>query len=303
MMVEVKIKRKIHEPFEDKVLYFIVYLSLTLFTLAVMYPLVYILSSSFSSGRAVSTGRVILWPIEPTLRGYAAVFQHKHVLTGFRNTIFYTVAGTFINIVMTLIAAYPLSRRDLMYKKFYMFLFVFTMFFSGGLIPSYLLMTQLGLINTVWAMIIPGAVSVYNMIVTRTFFMTSVPYELLESAQIDGCSDTRYFFTILLPLSKAVIAVITLFYAVGHWNSYFSALIYLNNSELYPLQLNLRSVLIASRIQPSDMMDPEMLASIQGLADILKYSLIVVSTLPILVVYPFAQKYFIKGVMVGSIKG
>ena len=297
------IGNKIKDPMEDKILYTIVTIFLSLFTLAVLYPLIFILSSSFSSGSAVSSGRVILWPVEPTLEGYKAVFKHKHIVSGYRNTIFYTGAGTFINVCMTLIAAYPLSRRDMQFKKFYMFLFVFTMYFGGGLIPTYILMTQIGFINKIWAMIIPGALSVYNMIVTRTFFMTNVPQELLESAQIDGCSDTRYFFTILLPLSKAVIAVITLFYAVGHWNAYFNALIYLNDPKLYPLQLILRTILVANRVNLSDIQDPELIAAKQGLADLLKYSLIIVSTAPILVAYPFAQKYFIRGVLIGSIKG
>jgi len=301
--MEKVIKKKMKDPFEDKILYAIVYTVLTLVTIAVLYPLIFIVSSSFSSGAAVSSGRVIFLPVEPSLEGYKAVFKHKLIVSGYRNTIFYTVAGTAINVAMTLICAYPLSRKDMQFKKFYMFLFVFTMFFSGGLIPTYILMTQLKFINTVWAMIIPGALSVYNMIVTRTFIMSNIPRELLEAAQIDGCSDAKYFFTVVLPLSKAIIAVITLFYAVGHWNSYFNALIYLNEPKLYPLQLILRQILVANQVNLSDIEDPELIAAKQGLADLLKHSLIIVSTVPILTLYPFVQKYFIKGVMVGSIKG
>lgn len=297
------IKRKMKDPIEDKILYAIVYTVLILFTIAVLYPLIFIVSSSFSSGSAVSSGRVVFLPVEPSLEGYKAVFKHKNILSGYRNTIFYTVAGTLINVIMTLIAAYPLSRRDMQFKKFYMFLFVFTMFFSGGLIPTYILMTKIKFVNTVWAMIIPGALSVYNMIVTRTFIMTNIPLELLEAAQIDGCSDAKYFFMVVLPLSKAIIAVITLFYAVGHWNAYFGALIYLNEPKLYPLQLILRTILVVNQVNLSDIEDPELIAAKQGLADLLKYSLIIVSTAPILALYPFVQKYFIKGVMIGSIKG
>lgn len=296
-------RKKVKDPIGDKVFYIVVAISLLLFTITVLYPLIYILSSSFSSGRAVSTGRVVLWPVEPTLEGYKAVFKHRHIASGYRNTIFYTVAGTVLNIFMTLIAAYPLSRRDMQFRKFYMFLFVFTMYFSGGLIPTYILMTQLKIINTVWVMIIPGALSVYNMILTRTFIMSNIPQELLEVSKIDGCSDTKYFFMIVLPLSKAIIAVITLYYAVAHWNAYFGALIYLNDPKLHPLQLILRTVLVLSRVNLNDIEDPEVVAATQGLADLLKYSLIVVSTVPILTMYPFVQKYFIRGVMIGSIKG
>lgn len=297
------ITRRMKDPIEDKILYFIVYTSLIFFTVLVMYPLIHILSASFSSGSAVSSGRVILFPVEPTLAGYRAVFKHKNILTAYRNTIIYTVSGTLVNVAMTLICAYPLSRKDMQFKKFYMFLFVFTMYFGGGLIPSYILMTKLNLVNNPLVMIIPGALSVYNMIVTRTFFMTNLPQELLDSAQIDGCSDAKFFFMIALPLSKAIIAVMTLFYAVGHWNAYFGAMIYLNNPKLHPLQLILREILVLNTVLLSDIDDPEIIAANQGLADLLKYSLIIVSTAPVLTFYPFVQKYFIKGVMIGSIKG
>ncbi len=296
-------KHKMRDPLEDRVLYLTVAVVLTLFTVVVAYPIVYVLSASFSSGIAVSSGRVFLWPVDPGLNGYAAVFKHKNILTGYRNTVFYTGVGTAINIAVTLVCAYPLSRRDLLWKRFYMLLFVFTMYFGGGLIPSYMVNSALGFVNTVWVMLIPGCLGVYNMIVTRTFFMSTVPLELLESAQIDGCSDTRYFFHILLPLSKAVIAVQCLFYAVEHWNAYFTAMIYLSRPELYPLQLILRQILVLNQINFNDITDPELIAANQGLADLLKYSLFVVSTAPILCAYPFAQKYFIKGIMVGSLKG
>lgn len=290
-------------PIEDKILYAFVYVIIIIFTSIILYPVLYILSSSFSSPGAVSTGKVILWPVGFSLEGYKAVFNHKNILTGYANTIFYTVAGTLINVIITLVCAYPLSRKEMQFKKFYMLLFVFTMFFSGGLVPTYILMTQINFVNKIWVMIIPPALSVYNMIITRTFIMSSIPNELIEAANIDGCSYARYFSSILLPLSKPVVAVITLFYAVTHWNAYFAALIYLNDPKLYPLQLILREILVANQVNLSSINNAEDLASMEGLADLLKYSLIVVATAPILCVYPFAQRYFIKGVMIGSVKG
>lgn len=288
---------------EDKILYSIVTVVLTVFTILVAYPMIYVLSSSFSSGTAISSGQVILWPVDLSLEGYKAVFSHRYIIPAYRNTIFYTVAGTIINLAITLTCAYPLSRKDFPLRKFFMGMFLFTMFFSGGLIPTYILISNLGFVNTIWAMLIPGALSVYNMILVRTFLTGNIPLELLEASQIDGCSDAKYFTTVLLPLSKPVIAVITLYYAVGHWNSYFNAMIYLSDMELYPLQLILRQILVASQINLSDMVDVESMVAKQGLADILKYALIVVSTVPILCMYPFIQRYFIKGVMIGSVKG
>ena len=248
-------------------------------------------------------GHVYLLPVKPTLDGYKAVFSHKNVLTGFRNTFFYTFAGTAINVVITLLCAYPLSRRDLPFRGFFTFLFVFTMFFSGGLIPSYLLVSKLKMINTIWALLLPGAMGVYNMIITRSFFVNTVPQDLLEAAEIDGCSDARSFFAILLPLSQAVIAVISLYYAVAHWNAYFSALIYLRDPNLQPLQLILRNILLATRVSLSEFEDPDLMEGTIGLEYLLKYALIVVSCGPIIALYPFVQKFFMKGVMLGSVKG
>jgi multiple sugar transport system permease protein/putative aldouronate transport system permease protein len=244
-----------------------------------------------------------LWPVDFSLDGYKAVFSHRRILSSYANTIFYTVVGTVNNVVVTVLAAYPLSRRDMQWKKFYMFLFTFTMFFGGGLIPTYILMTKLKFINTVWAMLIPGALSVYNMIIVRTFFMNSIPYELWESAQIDGCMDFEYLYKVIIPLAKPVIAVITLFYAVGHWNSYFSALIYLSNPKLHPLQLVLRDILVQNQIANNQFQNVDFMNAKQNLADLLKYSLIIVSSVPIIMLYPFVQKFFIEGVMIGSIKG
>ena len=294
--------RHVKDPVEDRILYTIVYLILGLFTLIVLLPLIHILASSFSSGVAVSTGRVLLWPVDFSLVGYQTVFGHRLILSAYRNTIFYTVAGTLINLAVTLTCAYPLSRKDMPFRRGFMMVFLITMFFSGGLIPTYMLMADINFIDTVWAMLIPGALSVYNMILVRTYFSNSIPNELLEASQIDGCSDMRYFFTIMLPLAKPIVAVVTLYYAVAHWNAYFNGMMYLNNQQLYPLQLVLRQILIANQIDLQDL-DIESMIARQGLADLLKYSLIVVSTAPIMCVYPFIQRYFIKGMMIGSVKG
>ena len=288
---------------EDRIFYTIVYVLIGILTLSVLYPIIYVLSSSFSSGTAVSTGQVVLWPVDFSIEGYKRVFAYDRVWIGYRNTIFYTVVGTFNNVAMTLICAYPLSRRDLPGRKYFMLLFVFTMYFSGGLIPSYLLMKGIGYVNTIWAMIMPGAFGVYQMIVCRTFINSTIPNEMLEAAKIDGCSDARYFLMFILPLSKAIIAVMTLQYAVGHWNSYFSAFIYLTDKKLFPLQIFLREILVMNQVSASDFTDEETRAIMQGMADLLKYSLIVVSTAPIMCFYPFIQKYFVQGIMIGSLKG
>jgi len=272
-------------------------------TLTVIYPLLYIISSSFSSGAAVSAGRVKLWPVDFSLTSYTAVFSHSRVWIGYRNTIFYTVFGTVNNVVVTLICAYPLSRKDMPGRKWFMWLFVFTMYFSGGLIPSFLLMRDIGYLNTIWVMIMPGGFAVYQMIITRTFIASTIPGELFESARMDGCSDFRYLWSFVIPLSHAVIAVITLQYAIIHWNSYFNAFIYLNSKELQPLQIFLREILVLNQLNTSELNDPELIAQLQGVGDLLKFSLIIVATVPILVIYPFVQKFFVKGVMIGSIKG
>lgn len=295
--------KKHRDSRDDRIFYLVNAALLTILMLIVLYPLIFIVSCSFSSAHAITSGRVILWPVEVTLRGYKAVFEYPTVLRGYLNTFFYTITGTLLNVALTMVAAYPLARPQLPGRRGLMFLFSFTMLFSGGMIPTYILVRNLGLINTVWAMILPGALSVYNMIITRTFLQTNVPGELLEASQIDGCSDVRYFFSVVLPLSKAVIAVITLYYAVGHWNSYFSAFLYLSEQELYPLQIVLRDILLANTFDASLIVDEELAAAKQGLADLLKYSLMVVSSLPVIIMYPFVQKYFIKGVLIGSLKG
>jgi len=213
------------------------------------------------------------------------------------------VGGTFINVVMTLLAAYPLSRTDLPGQGPIMLIFTFTMIFSGGMIPTYLVIKDLHMLNTVWSMMIPGAISVNNMIITRTFIRNSIPQEMLEAAKIDGCNDIQYFFHMVLRLSGSVIAVITLYYAIAHWNAYFNAFMYLSDQNLYPLQLFLRDILISNKVDASMVIVDDVAAAKEGLSELLKYSLIVVAILPVMVIYPFVQKHFVKGVMIGSVKG
>lgn len=304
---ETKVKktrgRRIQYSTSDKVFFTISGILLCILLILVLYPLIFVVSASFSSGDAVTSGKVILWPVEFSLEGYKAVFRHPEVPRAYLNTFLYTLVGTFINVAMVMMAAYPLARPDLKGRNGIMLFFTFTMFFSGGMIPSYILMVKLKLIDTFWVMVVPGALSVYNMIVARTFIQSNIPQELLEAAQIDGCSDTRFFFSVVLPLSKAVIAVVALFSAVGHWNAYFGGMMYLNNRARMPLQIILREILIMNQIDLSMASDPEAMLQMMHLADVLKYALIVVATVPILCIYPFAQKYFVEGVMIGSVKG
>lgn len=292
-----------HQSSSDRLMYILTYILLSLLLIVIAYPLIVVISSSFSSPEAVSTGKVFFLPVEPSIEGYKAIFSYKYILIGYKNTIIYTLIGTLISVSVTMVAAYVMSRNDLPFRGILMGFFVFTMFFSGGLIPSYILITKLKMVNTMWALVIPGAVSVYNMILARTYIMSNISVELLEAVQVDGCSDFKYFLSIVLPLSKPVIAVITLYCVVGHWNSYFGALIYLNDRDKFPLQLVLRDILVMNQITPQDFANKELLVKRQGLSNLLKHSTIVVSSLPIIIFYPFIQKYFVKGVMIGSIKG
>ncbi|NLB89652.1 MAG: carbohydrate ABC transporter permease, partial [Clostridiales bacterium] len=250
---------------------------------------------------AVQGGQVWLYPIGFNLKGYEAVFKNSMVLKGYANSILYTVVGTIINVILTIMAAYPLSRKDFSPRAVLMMFFSFTMFFSGGMIPNYIIISKLKIMNTRWAMVLPTAMSVYNMILARTFF-ASLPDELLEAAQLDGCSDFTYIRKVVLPLSKPIIAVISLYYAVGHWNAYFNAFMYLSDNNLFPLQLVLRSILLLNQVD-SSMVSMDVLYEREALKNLLKYSLIVVASVPVLIIYPFVQKHFVQGVMIGSIKG
>lgn len=299
-----RIQNKIRNSKGDAVYYAISYSVVFFLLMTVMYPLIYIVSASFSSASAVSSGKVVLFPVEFSTLSYRTVFKYKDVFIGYKNSLYYTAIGTLINVVVTMCCAYPLSRANFQGRKVLTKVFTFCMIFSGGMIPSYLNMSRLGLLNSRWAMLLPGAMSVYNMIVAKTFIQNSIPKELLEASQIDGCSDFSYFFKVVLPLSLPVISVISLYYAVGHWNSYFNAFLYLQSKALYPLQLFLREVLIQSNFDASMMVeDAEIAMQRQGLQELIKYSIIVVSTLPLLVLYPFVSKFFAKGVMIGSVKG
>ena len=276
---------------------------LAVITLIVLLPLIFIVAASFSSADAVNAGRVTLWPVDFSLLGYETIFEHKKVWNGFANSLFYTFFGTIFNVVMTIIAAYPLSREDLVGRRFFTIAFIFTMLFSGGLIPTYMVVKDLGLLNTRMSMILPTGIGIFNLLITITFCKTTIPPELIEAARIDGASDFRTFLSVIVPLSRPIIAVLALFYAVNtHWNSYFLALIYLKDQELFPLQLVLREILIENSIDASMLVDIEDLVAREGLRELLKYSLIVVASVPVMIIYPFVQRHFVKGMMIGSVK-
>jgi putative aldouronate transport system permease protein len=299
-----KRRNRVKLPKGDKISIGIITVLLILFGLIVLYPLFFIVSSSFSSTDAIISGSVWLLPVDFSLKGYVEVFNYKPVWTGYFNSLFYTIFGVVINISLTVLAAYPLSRTDFFGRKTIMIAFTFTMIFTGGIIPTYLLVDSLGIVNTRWAMLLPKALVVRNIIIARTFFMSNISQSLRDAGDIDGCSDFRFLFSIVLPLSGAVIAVLGLFYAVDHWNTFFDALIYLRNEALYPLQLVLRDVLVMNQIDTTMMdIDLEEMQEVSGMVELLKYSLIIVSSLPMLILYPFIQKFFVKGVMMGSLKG
>jgi putative aldouronate transport system permease protein len=287
----------------DKVFNIVNYLLLAIITLLVLYPLYFVLSASVSDPLYVLRGEMWLLPKDMNFDAYKKVFMNEDILNGFWNTIKYTAVGTAINVVMTTMAAFPLSRKDFMGRNLIMGFLVFTMFFSGGLIPSYLLIKELGMLDTFWVMVIPNAVAIWNIIIMRTFFQTTIPIELQESAMIDGCSNIQILIKIVLPLSMPVIAVMVLFYAVGHWNSYFNALIYLQDRELFPLQLILREILIQSQTDEMVKATSESFVKQQLSVEGLKYAVLVVSNIPMMLLYPFLQRYFVKGFMIGAIKG
>ncbi len=294
----------IKEPRGDRIFGAAVFVIVTLLMLIVLYPLVYVLSCSVSSPTAVGAGEVVLLPKGFTLMGYKRVFQEPDILLGYKNTLFYTIIGTAINLFVTVPAGYMLSKKEVPGRNLFMFLFMFTMYFSGGMIPSFLLVKSLHLYDTRAVLVILGAFSTYNCIICRTFF-AALPHELEEAAAIDGCSTVRTFIQIVLPLSQALLGVMVLYFAVGHWNSYFNAMIYVNNENYKPLQLILRRILILEQAS-ANMMEgggDEYAAEQFKLKELIKYAVIVVSSLPVLVLYPFLQKYFAQGVMIGSIKG
>ncbi|MBM6994752.1 carbohydrate ABC transporter permease [Paenibacillus sp. DXFW5] len=294
-------KKRIKESAGDRIFIGVIYVILTLLVIVVLYPLIYIVSSSISSPAAVTSGQVWLWPVELSFKGFEELFRRGEVMTGYLNSIFYTTVGTLISVTLTIMIAYPLSRRAFFGRNALMMVITFTMIFSGGLIPTYMVVKGLDLIDTRWALLIPNAIWVWQVIIARSFFQSSIPEELLEASEIDGCSDLRFIWSVVLPLSKPIIAVLVLMYAVGQWNAYFDALIYLKTADLFPLQLILRSIIIQNNSGSN--MDAMAIVEKQQLAELLKYSLIVVATLPVLVIYPFVQRYFVQGMLVGSVKG
>ena len=292
---------------EDVIFDTVIFILLTLILFVVAYPLYWVIISSFSDPTAVSAGKVLLRPIGFTLKGYAEVFKNSQVMRGFFNSIVITVVGVCVNLAVTLPTAYALSRDNFSGKKPITVFYMITMFFGGGMIPTYLVVKNMQLLNTIWALVLPGCLSVYNMIVARTFFKSNISEELYEAGEIDGCTQSRFFFQIALPLSKAIIAIMVLYYGVGHWNSYFSALLYISDQDKYPLQLVLRNILITNQTALSQTATTAAaraaLQEQQQLIDVMKYSLIIISSVPVLIMYPLVQKHFVKGVMIGSVKG
>lgn len=296
------------ETLPDKIFILLNYGFATLWLIAVAYPLIFIISASMSDPELVSLGEMWLWPKGITFAGYDSVFKNAEIWIGYRNTIFYTVAGVCINLLVTLPCAYALARKSLVGRNAVTFFLIFTMFFNGGLIPTYLLVKNLGMINTIWALLLPAAASVFLIVIARTFFQSTIPRELEESAELDGCSDLRLFRSIVLPISKPIVAVMALFYGVGHWNSYFDAMIYLSNRDIFPLQLFLREILIINEMSSTMMAallsnEVELMADQAKLTELVRYVSIIIAALPLLIVYPFLQRYFVKGVLVGSLKG
>ncbi|MFD1464960.1 carbohydrate ABC transporter permease [Lapidilactobacillus mulanensis] len=277
---------------------------LIVFTLIVLYPIIFVVNASFSDPTKIFDTPLLLWPRGFSLDGYTEILKNKDILVGFKNAVIYTVLGTVVNIAVTTLGAYPLSRKGFEGKGFFTIFFTITMFFSGGLIPTYLVNQQLGIVNTLWVMILPGALSVYNMILMRTYFQQNIPSELIESAYVDGANDMQLLWKVVLPLSTPIIAVMAMFYGVGRWNDYFNAMIYLQDRSKFPLQLILREILVQGQFgDTSQALIGSASAQMMLLKLTLKYSVVVVSTLPVLLFYPVVQKYFEKGIMVGAIKG
>mgnify|MGYP004670229061 CR=1 FL=1 len=277
--------------------------------LVIVYPLIFVVSASFSDPRAVASGQMLLLPKGATLLGYKRIFQYREIWTGYANTILYTCMGTLLNLAVTIPCGYALSRRDMPVRNALMVFFMITMYFNSGIIPHYLNVRSMGLLNTRAILVIGGAVSVYNLIICRSFFSNSIPWAIQEAAYIDGASDARTFFSIVLPLSKPIVVVIALYCAVAHWNSYFTAMVYIQNRRLFPLQLVLREILLQSQATAAmigaatDAESVQYLYDQKNAADQIKYGVIVVSTLPMMLVYPWLQSFFAKGVMIGSVKG
>jgi len=294
---------KIRRSKSDFIFDMVTFLILGFALIIVAYPLYFVIISSISNPAAVARGDVLFLPVGFTLDGYTAVMEHAEVMRSFANSLIYTIVGTTINVFVTLPAAYALSRHDLRKRTVFVVFFMIPMYFSGGLIPTFLVVRNLGMIDTIWAVTVPAALSVYNMLVAMAFFRANLSIELLEAAKLDGCTNTGFFIRIALPLSAPIIAILVLWYGVSHWNSYMGALIYLSSRERWPLQLVLRTILILDANTLAHLRDPVEIMRLRNLSELMKYSLIIVSSAPVLFIYPFIQKHFVKGVMIGSVKG
>jgi len=301
------IKKK--DSYSDKIFDVVNVIIMILLLFIFTYPLYFVLIASFSDPKLVVSGEVLLWPKGVTIESYKEMFKTTKLWVGYRNTIFITVVGTLINMIMSVLCAYPLSRKDWLPRGFFMKMLLVTMYFGGGLIPTFLVVKRLGLVDTVWSMMIPGAISFYNCLIMRNYFMNSIPTSLQEAAELDGANPAQYLLKVVLPLSKPVLAVVTLYYAVGHWNDYYSALIYIFDTNLKPLQTALREILMTSQMVKEEMnkmtgrVDYEEMQSVVAVAESMKYSVIIAAMIPMLIIYPLVQKYFLKGVMIGAIKG
>lgn len=279
------------------------YMILGITFILVFYPLYFVFIASISNPALANSGQVWLYPKDITWAGYQGIFQDKQIISGYINSLVYTIVGVGVNLFCTIPAAYALSRKNLSGRKFFMYTIIFTMFFNGGMIPSYLLVNELNLYNTMWALILPGAIVPFNLIIARTFFESTIPGELIEAAKIDGCDEFRTFFKVVLPLSGALIAIMVLFYGVSHWNTYFNAMIYFRDKSKFPLQLVLRNILILNQVSADMLGDVVQAAKKQEAAALIQYGAIIISSLPLLILYPFVQKYFVKGAMIGAVKG
>ena len=294
---------KIKESFGDRVFNITLFIFLTAAMLVVLFPLYFIVIASISDPVLVQSGEVLFWPKGITFEGYKMIFQDSSIWKGYGISLWCVVVGTIINLFFTIPAGYALSRKDLPGKKFFMLFLTFTMFFGGGLIPTYLLVKDLGLINSLWSLVLTDAVSVINIIIVRTYFQTNIPEELYEAAQMDGCSEVKTFFKIAIPLAKPIIAIMVLYYGLGQWNQFFKGIIYIQDENLYPLQLVLRNILVQNTSTAGATMNTDTFLAQQRLAELIKYGVIIIGSLPPILAYPFVQKYFEKGVMVGSVKG
>lgn len=295
--------RKIKEAREDRIFKAVVYTVLAILGLICAYPLYFVVVASFSDPDAVYAGQVIGWIKGFTTIGYERIFSDSMIVRGFLNSVFYTTVGTLINLAVTLPAAYALSRKDLAGRRWIMIFFIITIYFNGGMIPTYLLVQNIGLYDSPLVLLLCAALSVFNMIIARTFFETTIPDEMLEAAKIDGCNNVHFFFIMVLPLSKSMIAVIALYYGVTHWNSYMNALLYINNADWKPLQLVLRDMLISTEAMRQFVQGDAAAEMQEKMVGVMQYAVIVVATVPMLIVFPFVQKYFVKGVMIGAVKG